>query len=32
MAAFIIAIILSNRAFIKPKEIEMPKIYAEKLR
>lgn len=28
MAAFIIAIILSNRAFVKPEEIEMPKIYA----
>lgn len=28
----IIAIILSNRAFIKPEEIEMPKIYAEKVK
>lgn len=32
MAAFIIAIILSNQVFIKPEEIEMPKIYAEKVK
>jgi len=32
MAAFIIAIILSNQAFIKPDEIKMPKIYAEKIK
>jgi len=32
MAAFIVAIILSNRAFIKPKEIEMPVVYAEKVK